>query len=1614
MLRFILLLLVFSYKISLFASNYNDFSTAFNEREPNILFDECVNVISGNFVLDDEIIVNGTEPIKLKKSYFSLNNNEQLSKDIKNHDKYIMAGWSYHDIFKAYFYGDRIDIAEPTGEIHSFSIPYSKNKKSSYKEVKTLQYINTSFLPNRFSDEKIFNPKDLKVQADGQANLTIYYPNGSEKFYEKESNSNIYLLRSHTLINRNKLKYFYNKYNKLTEIRSTNPNETKIYAWIKFIYNHSDPEYREKNNDKYDFTIETSDNKKYEFKHKNYYPLVANKERSFHPFFILDNIISNQSNYSFDYHLDYKNTHPLLKKAKLPNKTLKEISYYLLGNKNPEVNVQFNDINDFRFERVKTLKEPNEKGFFDLTYKFFYDPSSSTTIYDKDNNKYIYFYNNDSKIVKIQKFSNQNNQYHLLNEQRFVWEKINDIPKLTSKAFLDSGNQLVFAKRFFYDKKGNLIEEKLYTDITGANEKTTLDKNNIPQERGDILSIRYKYSDDNKNLLIEKSDASNIITRFSYLPNTNILSSKIVLFENQIKKRYFYFYNEDFILTQKIEDDGGSLEQNNLQGITFRKIIYFYPKSTYPFVGFTEKIEEKYLDLKNFKEKLIKKEVFKYSNTGHITNKEIYSTDDKLAYTLNFEYDSKGNLISKTDQLNRKFSYSYDENNNLTSERYLNKSEEYSYNLSNLLTKKSNKCENFQDQLLNFYDANKNKVFDIDHLGNESKYEYDNFSNHIATTSYKLVENKKEPVKETYILDPCGNRVEINQNNKIIKILYNIFSKPLLYIHPDNSTEKFIYNLDGTLKTSVDQKFKTHYTYDYLKRLTNKKTFNHDGKLLDDETYKYNSYALIEKKDKEKITKYFYDFAKRLIKEEKIYNDDIFTTEYFYDSLSNINKIIYNKALLEVFQRDLLNRIVDIEKQDIDQKVLYKKSFKYDDLENISYISYIEDNKAIEKHIFDPYHRLIKKIDPLRKETLYKYEIFEYQDLKFIKQKIFSENKQEEKLFDKDGKIYLLEKKDSSGKTFYKEEYYYDLYGNLSYKKEILIKDQKNNIKETFYTFDVMNRVTTSKEIENNIEKITNYKYSSNKNIEIIEKPNQIILEKKYDCFNNLISLSSSDKTLSLEFEYNNFNLPTKIIDFINNTQTIREYNNFGKLIKEKQANGLEIVKEYDNFTRNTKILLPDNSSIEYIYNPVFLEKVTRKDSKQNELYSNKYLKYDLSGNLLQEELIGNLGYLNHLDQNENPAFNNDSLILKKTDKYDLENQIEKIDWEIHCKTGYLDMNCNNFNTELKQKSFFEEDSQDQDNFYTYDKNGNIIKSEKDDIEYFYDSLNRLTIAKTKDTTIEFTYDGLNRKMQKKVYKNNKIISDEKFLYNDDTEIGLCDAKNNIFQLKVLNQKDNKEHKSIAFEINNKIFVPLYDDIGSVTSLISLNKTPAQSYNYGFFGETTRQLINNYASFLNPWQYMEKRVDEDLNVIYMDSIFYDPFKRKILNPNVINLFNDPSKRAFLSYIKSDTAFKKNNIEEHIQNAEISFKNPFKPQIKFFFKDIPFLDDKENISIKFSKESLNTISSSNIKIEQILDILAKPTEIENIENSIFILTNKNKNLKVTIDMANKEILNIEKN
>jgi len=240
-----------------------------NEGEPTATIHDSVNAITGDFfVSQEDMVVQGAEPIRIRRGYIS------------GSKQGLLGGWSFFlSYLKLEFqpFVGRITAMDSSGTVLVFQgRSFNTSKKEKDIEHYTLvmnegaqSLTNTA----RGGISGRSNLKNTRAELSEKGTvIKIILPDGGVRTYRKLSGSKNALkvfrfnLESEKLPNGNKIFYTYDGGNQLKRIHTTNPQETKTYAWLNL-------NFESKKKEKFEYVnIQTSDGKtlKYKLEPRNY------------------------------------------------------------------------------------------------------------------------------------------------------------------------------------------------------------------------------------------------------------------------------------------------------------------------------------------------------------------------------------------------------------------------------------------------------------------------------------------------------------------------------------------------------------------------------------------------------------------------------------------------------------------------------------------------------------------------------------------------------------------------------------------------------------------------------------------------------------------------------------------------------------------------------------------------------------------------------------------------------------------------------------------------------------------------------------------------------------------------------------------------------------------------------------------------------------------------------------------------------------------------------------------------------------------------------------------------------------------------------------------------
>ncbi len=971
---------------------------------------------------------------------------------------------------------------------------------------------------------------------------------------------------------------------------------------------------------------------------------------------------------------------------------------------------------------------------------------------------------------------------------------------------------------------------------------------------------------------------------------------------DRVRLREFFEYDEQGALKTHIKDDGSSLQPDNLEHVTERRIQRITNNRVFP-VGRLATVEECYLDLKTGKEVLLKIISNIYNKEGHLSFQTHYDSLGQAAYTLRWSYNALGQVISEQDALGQTTRRSYDSNGNLVYEEGPgNKGHRvYGYDLMNRLIREEEISSEGDRLVKTFnYDFKGCRVSSTEIDGSETLYFYDALGRLIQSESSVLGIQQKR-------YDELGNVIEfIDGEGNRTQAAYTLHGKPYWILYPDGSEEHFEYSLKGKLlKATARNGTFTIYAYDHLGRAISKQVFSPKGELLTCQTRCYNNFHLLSEIDANgHVTSYAYDGAGRLISKEK----EGQRTEYLYDTLGRLQEarhIIGGSYLATVQLFDNLDRVIEETVQD-HNKVYQRIRYAYDEAGHcIQTTTFGQAGTATESAVYNFHGDPILLEDALGNRTVISYDysrgVTESTDPSGVMTLITQ---------DAAGNILSVIKKDPFGQVIQSVENQYDYNGNCI---RCLEKDPfTTKVIKTLWTYDGMqNRLSQVEAAGTPEQKSKRFAYNSAGQLEIILKPDGLELWHTYDPLGRLSSFAASDGSFKYCYTYDACGQPVEVRELISGTCTRKTFDAQGRLVHEAQANGLSIGYVYDELNRLRSLHLPHGLLVQHTYQGPWLYKVNAG------LYSHTYHDYDLSGNPKRSTLIGNAGsvqYRNNLQgqvlqiksqawKEEIKARNPQGYLLERTitDLCEARNYHYNYDYlgqlasETQPKTCHY--RCDSWNNviyrndELWSRNALHQLLANEEGRYSYDPNGNRqTKTTTDTVRYIYDAQDRLVQVLSPHQKAEYTYDESNRRLSKTLYSITDTgchkIKSERYLYQGQIEIGCYDEEDRLISCRLLGRND----QAVAVEIDNEVYAPVHDHLGHVSALIyASDGSVFETYRYSAFGE--EQLFDaegeQKTHSSNPWRYAGKRKDHETGFIYFGPRFYDPVTYSWITPDPI-------------------------------------------------------------------------------------------------------------------------------
>ncbi len=472
----------------------------------------------------------------------------------------------------------------------------------------------------------------------------------------------------------------------------------------------------------------------------------------------------------------------------------------------------------------------------------------------------------------------------------------------------------------------DVAREVTTSDNLGRSEKTKYDEKARILEHADpaLNSVKYTYGQEFTPLTI--TDKKNNKTTYTYDPNGNITSitypdTKQVTYEYDSKNRVTRVLDNRYETPKETKYTYDT--PGNLTQLNEASVLTNF---TYDPTG----------EMLTFTDPLNKKTTWTRNSFGNkLTEKD--ATDK----TTSFVYDTVARLTKKTDPNSKAVTYTYDKNNNLLTETTAAGKTTNSYDKEDRLIKIT-----FPDTTTNqfTYNPSGSQVTTKDQALSTTTYGYDSYQNltsqkdALDRTTNHVYDNLNRQTQSTTPLekvakweyDANGNiSKRIDENSKETTYIYDAFNRLTKITYPDLKTVTYTYDFRGNMTKMVDPVGTTTYAYDSFDRLT--KVTN---PYLRPITYAYDTadnLTSITYPDNRKVI-YEYDFNKRVIL-VKDWNNT--TSSYTYHANGLLATKTTPNGIVSSYTYDNANRLSAIEHKTSSTTVA-KFAYERDKLGNIT------------------------------------------------------------------------------------------------------------------------------------------------------------------------------------------------------------------------------------------------------------------------------------------------------------------------------------------------------------------------------------------------------------------------------------------------------------------------------------------------------------------------------------------------------------------------------------------------------------------------------------------------------------------------------------------------------
>jgi RHS repeat-associated protein len=798
-----------------------------------------------------------------------------------------------------------------------------------------------------------------------------------------------------------------------------------------------------------------------------------------------------------------------------------------------------------------------------------------------------------------------------------------------------------------------------------------------------------------------------------------------------------------------------------------------------------------------------------YTNS-RLTKEEHFDPDQKLLYKLLFEYDWKGRLIAKTDPIGRKAHFIYNDRGLLIEEKdFVSRTpKKIHYDREN----RPMTIETDGFKLCFTYGPKDQKLSSSHPSGANCSFAYDPLG---RLTSVCLPDVL--PAEKRY--DLLGHEtVDVAPSGEVTRKKNTLAGKPYEILYPDGTKVQHTYRVDGLIKTTrLEDGTWIEFDYDFWGRLTKKRASGQQ------EHWVYDDLHLIEYKEASGLVHlYEYDPAGRKTKETLRAPNGEERHLFFTYNRQGLLASSSLGGLFAYFSYDAAGRKIEEKSLGVTTRT------EYDQADQVIAIC---RGHIKEEFAYDLQGRLVHHVDGEQRITHIEY----------------IDQVPAQKITTKPEGTKVIETYNTSG-LLIERATHYPLHQDP--KREFFSYDRAG--RPAHESYDARGRITS-------IGSDISYTYDARGRLQSSIRPGEHLTHYTYHPSGNLATLSAKEGPFLLHYRYD----PTG-----HSTPLPSTYNGFGELTSETFGLRFTLHKTYDQAGRVTSLILPDGSSIHYLYDPERLEAIQRKDRKGKTLYTHQILSRTPDGKIAQEQLASC-----HLIQETPPPLHPFGPLTSDgfhTYTYDTQENRTSQDGQPYLLDGFRLLQAGKHTLR-------------------YDPQGR--PTQIDDLALSYDPIGRLIAAKRGNEAIFYTYDNSGRRLTETFKSRTRY-----FLYDGEKEIGALAEDGTLLELRILNpERPHDRASAVAIEIDGTPYVPFHDPYGNIVALHTLSGVRVAQYAYTPFGER----LPAQASIQSPYLFASKRYDPFTGLVFFGSRYYLPSFGRFLTPDPLYPSDGPGLYTFV-------------------------------------------------------------------------------------------------------------------